>query len=201
MMKRIACFLLALAMLAGTVCMLRPATAYAETTAEKLEKAKEKVAELQAELDAVRANKQEVLDQKYVLDKRNTALMEEAVSPRFCEFSTASVRMKWIAAMNVTVDRISVISENVIVVMMIFRATELRLPLSPSCVSLPPVFSPSAEGIVPSPLVIAEVMVGTAVDLMAARFCSSPIPIIERSALESPALAMLIFGMIAFILS
>lgn len=75
--KRIACFLLALTMLAGTVCMVRPATAYAETTAEKLEVAKQKVAELQEELDAVRANKKDVLEQKYALDKRNTALMEE----------------------------------------------------------------------------------------------------------------------------
>jgi murein DD-endopeptidase MepM/ murein hydrolase activator NlpD len=77
MKKRIACFLLALSMLAGVVCMASPATVYAETTAEKLEVAKQKLAELQAELDAVRANKQDILEQKYVLDKRNTALMEE----------------------------------------------------------------------------------------------------------------------------
>ncbi len=77
MKKRIACFLLALSMLAGVMCMASPATVYAETTAEKLEVAKQKLAELQAELDAVRANKQDILEQKYVLDKRNTALMEE----------------------------------------------------------------------------------------------------------------------------
>ena len=77
MRKRIACFLLALAMLAGMACMVRPVSAYAETTAEKLEVAKQKVAELEAELENVRANKQGILEQKYVLDKRNTALMEE----------------------------------------------------------------------------------------------------------------------------
>jgi len=68
---------LALAMVLSMTCIARPATAYAETTAEKLETARQKVAELQAELDAVRANKKDILDQKYVLDQRNTALMEE----------------------------------------------------------------------------------------------------------------------------
>ncbi len=77
MKKRIACFLLALAMLAGMACTIRPATVYAETNAEKLEVARQKLAELEAELKSIRANKQDVLDEKYVLDKRNTALMEE----------------------------------------------------------------------------------------------------------------------------
>lgn len=77
MKKRVACALLALVMLLGMVCMGGPATVYAESTAEKLEETKARLAELQAELDAIRANKKDLLEQKYVLDQRNTALMEE----------------------------------------------------------------------------------------------------------------------------
>lgn len=77
MKRRVACVLLALAMVLSMVCIVRPSTVYAETTAEKLETAKQKVAELQEELNTVRANKKDIMDQKYVLDQRNTALMEE----------------------------------------------------------------------------------------------------------------------------
>ena len=77
MKRRIACLVLALSMLLSMVCMARPATVYAESTAEKLEATRERIAELQDELETVRANKQDTLDQKYILDQRNTALMEE----------------------------------------------------------------------------------------------------------------------------
>ena len=77
MKRRIACMVLAVAMLLSMVCLARPTTAYAETTAEKLEVARQKVAELQEELDAVQATKKGVMDQKYLLDQRNTALIEE----------------------------------------------------------------------------------------------------------------------------
>jgi murein DD-endopeptidase MepM/ murein hydrolase activator NlpD len=68
---------LAFAMVLGTVCLPAPATAYAQTTAEKLEETKEKVAELKNQLDAAKAGKQNAMEQKYILDQRNTALLEE----------------------------------------------------------------------------------------------------------------------------
>ena len=77
MKRRIACLVMALAMVLSLVTWARPATVYAETTSEKLEATKEKIAELQEQLDAVRASKKDIMDQKYVLDQRNTALMEE----------------------------------------------------------------------------------------------------------------------------
>ena len=78
MKRRFSCFLLALAMLVSMVCLPgRATTAYGETAKEKLAETRAKIAELDQQLADARTNKQNVMEQKYILDQRNSALMEE----------------------------------------------------------------------------------------------------------------------------
>ena len=77
MKKHIACLMLALAMVLGLTCLTRPATVYAQTAAEKLAETKARIAELDQQLSEAQANKQSAIELKYILDQRNSALMEE----------------------------------------------------------------------------------------------------------------------------
>lgn len=78
MKRRFSCVLLALAMLVSLVCLPgRPVTAYGQSAKDKLAETREKIAELDQQLAEARANKENVMEQKYILDQRNSALMEE----------------------------------------------------------------------------------------------------------------------------
>ncbi len=77
MKKRVMCLVLALGMLLGLTCIARPATVYAQTAKEKLAETRARIAELDKELSEAEANKKSAIDQKYILDQRNSALMEE----------------------------------------------------------------------------------------------------------------------------
>ena len=77
MKKRVMCLVLALGMLLGLTCIARPTTVYAQTAKEKLAETRARIAELDKELSEAEANKKSAIDQKYILDQRNSALMEE----------------------------------------------------------------------------------------------------------------------------
>lgn len=78
MRRRFSCLLLALAMALSIVCLPgRAATAYAESAAEKLAETRQRIQELDQQLAEARANKKSVMEQKYILDQRCSALMEE----------------------------------------------------------------------------------------------------------------------------
>ena len=78
MKRRFSCALLALAMVLSLVCLpVRPVTVYGQSAKDKLAETREKIAELDQQLTEARANKENVMEQKYILDQRNSALMEE----------------------------------------------------------------------------------------------------------------------------
>ena len=77
MKKRFFSAVLALAMVLSLVCLPGRTTAYGQTANEKLAETREKIKELDQQLETARANKQNVMEQKYILDQRNNALMEE----------------------------------------------------------------------------------------------------------------------------
>ncbi len=77
MKKRLLSVLLALGMLVSLVCLPGHPTAYGESAKDKLAETRAKIAELNQQLEAARANKENVMEQKYLLDQRCNALMEE----------------------------------------------------------------------------------------------------------------------------
>ena len=79
MKRRFSCLLLALAMVLSMACLpgRTVMTAYGETLNEQLTETRERIKELDEQLAEARANKQSAMEQKYILDQRNSALMEE----------------------------------------------------------------------------------------------------------------------------
>ncbi len=77
MKKRLISALLALGMVLSLVCLPGRPTAYGQTANEKLAETRAKIAELDQQLAAARANKEDVMNQKYILDQRCSALIEE----------------------------------------------------------------------------------------------------------------------------
>ncbi|MBQ2061483.1 MAG: peptidoglycan DD-metalloendopeptidase family protein [Oscillospiraceae bacterium] len=77
MKKRLLSALLALGMVLSLVCLPGRTTAYGQTANEQLAETRAKIAELDQQLATARANKNNVMEQKYLLDKRCNALMEE----------------------------------------------------------------------------------------------------------------------------
>jgi len=78
MKRRFSCALLALALALSFLCLPGGrTTAYGQTANEKLAETRAKIAELDQQLAEAKANKKDVMEQKYILDQRNSALMEE----------------------------------------------------------------------------------------------------------------------------
>lgn len=78
MKRRFSCALLALAMAVTFLCLPgRTSTVYGQTANEKLAETRAKIAELDQQLADAQANKKNVMEQKYILDQRNSALMEQ----------------------------------------------------------------------------------------------------------------------------
>ncbi|MBO4854184.1 MAG: peptidoglycan DD-metalloendopeptidase family protein [Oscillospiraceae bacterium] len=77
MKKRILSMMLALGMLLGMVGFAAPVRVEADNLSTQLAQTRAKAAELKKQLAEVRARKQSAMDQKDILDQRNTLLMEE----------------------------------------------------------------------------------------------------------------------------
>lgn len=78
MKRRFSCLLLALTMVLSMVCLPgRTDTAYAESASDRLAETRARLQELDEQLAEARANKQSAMEQKYILDQRSAALMEE----------------------------------------------------------------------------------------------------------------------------
>lgn len=75
--KRAAAFLCAVCVLVSMVSAARPVPAYASGLSDQLEQARREQEELEARIDAVRADKDKVTEQKALLDQRNEQLRIE----------------------------------------------------------------------------------------------------------------------------
>ncbi|MBQ0037846.1 MAG: peptidoglycan DD-metalloendopeptidase family protein [Clostridiales bacterium] len=87
-MKRVISILMALVLVLSSVYIARPARAYAASE-EELAEIQERKEELSKQIDEAKANKNQTLQQKYLMDQRNAVLMEEisAVSQQISETS------------------------------------------------------------------------------------------------------------------